>query len=278
MYGINCWSIGVSGVSEWCPHYSITPLLPYSPLNTMLQHEVTILLYHHVGHAPKSATIRGLYVTQQQFDWQMRQLQKLDVRFLTCADLLNHIYPETDPAHWVMVTFDDGTRGVYDLAFPVLRKYRIPAVVYPIVGDLGKEQVVWEHSTDKVPRAMMSAAQVQEMARNGIEFGSHLCRHVRAAELPAAELAHELSESKSMLEALVETTVLSVAYPFGSYSPAVMMAAQHAGYRFGLTTGKGTNVGRALLELCRVPVKGTRWHHYWYFWRFLSAFKRGVAI
>jgi peptidoglycan/xylan/chitin deacetylase (PgdA/CDA1 family) len=255
----------------------ITPTLQYSNPSPMLQHELTILLYHHVGQAPKSANIRGLYVTPQQFDWQMRQLQRLNVRFLTCADLLNHAYPETDPSRWVMVTFDDGTRGVYDLAFPVLQKHQIPAVVYPIVGDLGKKQVVWKQSTDKVPRAMMSATQVQEMVSNGIEFGSHLYQHVRAAELPASELMHELSESKSILEELIGTTVLSVAYPFGSYSPAVMKAAQQAGYHFGLSTQRGTNVGRDLLELCRVPIKGTRWHHYWYFRRFLSAFKRGVA-
>jgi peptidoglycan/xylan/chitin deacetylase (PgdA/CDA1 family) len=159
----------------------------------------------------------------------------------------------------------------------LLQKYQIPAVVYPIVGDLGKEQVVWEQSTDKVPRAMMTAAQVQEMAHNGIEFGSHLCQHVRAAELLPAELTHELSESKNILEDLLGTEVLSVAYPFGSYSPEVMKAAQQAGYRFGLSTQQGTNIGRDLLELCRVPIKGTRWHHYWYFRRFLSAFKRGVA-
>jgi peptidoglycan/xylan/chitin deacetylase (PgdA/CDA1 family) len=244
----------------------------------MLQHELTILLYHHVGQAPKSAAIRGLYVTPQQFDWQMRQLQRLGVRFLTCADLAAETYSDADPARWVMVTFDDGTRGVYDLAFPILQKYRIPAVVYPIVGDLGKEQVVWEHSTDKVPRAMMSVKQVQEMSRNGIEFGSHLWRHVRAKELSSNELANELMESKKGLEDIVGDEVLSVAYPFGSYSPAVMMAAHQAGYRFGLTTQRGTNVGRNWLELCRVPLKGTRWHHYWYFWRFLSAFKRGVVV
>jgi peptidoglycan/xylan/chitin deacetylase (PgdA/CDA1 family) len=244
----------------------------------LLHHELTILLYHHVGKAPKLAAIRGLYVTSQQFDWQIRQLRKLDVRFLTCSDLVNCTYPEFGPEQWVMITFDDGSRGVYESAFPILQKYGIPAVMYPIVGDLGKDRVVWEHSTDKVPRAMMTIDQIREMAGHGIEFGSHLCRHVRAAELQEAELKRELAESKTELEAILDKEVVSVAYPFGSYSPNVIRAARDTGYRVGLSTKRGSNIGRDPLELCRIPIKGTRWHHYWYFRQFLSAFKRGTLV
>lgn len=243
-----------------------------------LRHELTILLYHHMGRPPQSATIHGLYTTARQFDWQMRQLLRPGVRFLTCADLDKQTYQDSDPARWVMVTFDDGSRGVYEQAFPVLKKYNIPAVVYPIAGDVGKSRVVWEHSTDKSEHAMLTAEQIQEMARCGIEFGSHFVHHVHATELPEQELNFELGESKKILEGILGKEILSVAYPFGSYSPDIMQAAQKAGYRFGMSTARGANIHRNPMALCRVPVKGTRWHHYWYFRQFLAALKKGAAV
>jgi peptidoglycan/xylan/chitin deacetylase (PgdA/CDA1 family) len=244
----------------------------------VLCHELTILLYHHMGKSPQSATIHGLYTTERQFDWQMRQLRRLGVRFLTCADLVKQTYPDSDPVHWVMVTFDDGSRSVFEQAFPILKKHKIPAVIYPIAGDVGKSRVVWEHSTDKSEHAMLTVQHIREMARFGIEFGSHFVHHVHATQLPEHELNYELGESKKILEAILDKEILSVAYPFGSYSTDVMQAAQKAGYRFGLSTRSGTNINRNPLELCRVPVKGTRWHHYWYFRQFLEALKRSMAV
>lgn len=241
----------------------------------MLSREVTILLYHHVGRPPASPTaMRGLYVTARHLAWQIRQLQRLPVRFVTCRDLVGATEHDADPRHWIMMTFDDGTRGVFDEAFPVLQRSGASAMVFPIAMDIGKTGVVWGHASDKTPHDMLSTDQIRELADAGLEFGSHLCHHVRAPELSSQDLRTELSESKRILEALVGRAILSVAYPYGHYSPAVTNAARAAGYRFGLTTQRGTNRGRDEMALCRIPAKGTRWHHYLYFWQLLRTLAR----
>lgn len=239
----------------------------------MLKRDVQIFLYHHVGFPSQTTRIRGLYVTPRQLDWQLRQLKNTGARFLTFADLDRLIH---SPELWqeveanvplVIITFDDGTLGVYEEAFPLLQKYQIPAVVYPVAHDLGKRSVVWPDSRDKTPQTILSASQIHEMAQYNIEFGSHLCRHVHADRLTEDELKEELLESKHLLENILNREILSVAYPFGSYNETVLTIASQVGYRFGVTTKQGSNVNKHLMELCRIPVKGSRWHHPLVFWK-----------
>ena len=47
------------------------------------------------------------------------------------------------PRRAVALTFDDGYRSVYDHAFPILRRYDIPATVYIIGGTLEPGRTCW---------------------------------------------------------------------------------------------------------------------------------------
>lgn len=239
----------------------------------MLNRELTILQYHHVGIPSPRVRYRSLYVTPAQFDWQLRQFQRLPITWMTFRDLLNHENDAADSAHRMMITFDDGSSGVYEHAFPLLRKYGIPAVVYPVIGDLGKKQVVWQDSTDKTPLDIISAEQVREMSEQGIEFGTHLYNHARAHLLSAERLREELTTSKVALEAIVRQDVLSIAYPFGNYNQQVLDFTRDAGYRFGVISRPGSNIGQNMMELYRTPIRGTRWYHRLYVLKFLASFK-----
>lgn len=45
--------------------------------------------------------------------------------------------------HLVAVTFDDGYRGVYQHAFPILRRYNIPATVFLVTSHVGTNRLLW---------------------------------------------------------------------------------------------------------------------------------------
>lgn len=253
----------------------------------MLPPDLIILMYHHVAELPRrvpsrsspphgsplsGAPLRGLYVTPRQFAWQMDWLKDAGARFCTFAALPDVEGVGAGP--WVMLTFDDGYRDVYEQAWPVLRGRGIPAVVYPVVGDIGKSAVVWPESTDRTPADVLTEAQVREMIQGGIEFGSHLWDHVHADRLAAPELRRQLAQSRDGLARIAGSAPLSIAYPFGSYTPQVAEEAARAGYRFGVTTRAGSNRGAPPLELRRIAVKGTRLHHRW---RFARDLRRALA-
>ncbi|MEQ1802705.1 MAG: polysaccharide deacetylase family protein [Gammaproteobacteria bacterium] len=238
-----------------------------------LSGEAIILMYHHCAPLPPGAAIRGLYVTPRQFAWQMDWLTRRNVHFCTFNDL-QAVESAAPDRPRVVVTFDDGLRDVYENAFPVLAERRIPAVVFPVVGDIGKSGVVWNENKDKSPQALMSEAQIREMADAGTEFGSHLWEHRNASRLAPAELREQLTRSRDDLSRITGRATTSIAYPYGDYSPEVVAETARAGYRYAVTTKEGSNRGAPLLELRRYAIKGVSLLHPL---RFIRTMRRVLA-
>ena len=81
----------------------------------------------------------------------------------------------------------------------------------------------WMQLTETQLRAMADAP--------GISIGGHGYFHNDLAMLAPAALSSELRQSKAWLEKITGKPVESMAFPYGSYSPAVVTAARSAGYR-----------------------------------------------
>lgn len=91
--------------------------------------------------------------------------------------------------------------------------------------------------------------QIKEMAKNGIEFGSHSVTHPILTMLTDDELRYELQASKETLEAKIGSNVDILAYPNGGkrdFDKRVQKAAGAAGYRLGVSSLTGSNALGAL--------------------------------
>lgn len=114
---------------------------------------------------------------------------------------------------------------------------------------------------DRMQSAVMTWDEVREMARAGMEFGSHSESHPILATLDdAAQLQRELEGSKRTLEHEIGRPVTALAYPVGgrdAVNAAVLEATEAAGYRFAFTYLPGTNrlVATNPLLLKRIPVE-----------------------
>ena len=100
-----------------------------------------VLNYHRVGDWEHSPLDRGVYsATEEDFAAQMAFLAR-DFEVVTLADLP---HARRDPrGRYVMVTFDDGYRDNYDLAFPVLKRERIPGTFFITTGFVDDQPVSW---------------------------------------------------------------------------------------------------------------------------------------
>jgi peptidoglycan/xylan/chitin deacetylase (PgdA/CDA1 family) len=98
-----------------------------------------ILSYHRVGveGVPVYSTLEP-----RIFEAQMRYLRR-HYRVLSLADLLCEIDRPTSTVPAVVVTFDDGYRDLFEYAFPVLRKYEIPATVFAIAHAIETGWAPW---------------------------------------------------------------------------------------------------------------------------------------
>uniref|UniRef100_A0A7C6AH32 Polysaccharide deacetylase family protein n=1 Tax=candidate division WOR-3 bacterium TaxID=2052148 RepID=A0A7C6AH32_UNCW3 len=130
----------------------------------------------------------------------------------------------------IVITFDDGEENIYEYAFPVLKKYRCPAIIFLIVDYIGKKNY-WDLSITGRNRHL-NWRQILEMNKYGIIFGSHTMSHRNLTRLNTQELEYELVESKRMLERHLGT-IDAISYPFNRVNPYVLKKVAEAGYRFG---------------------------------------------
>ena len=80
----------------------------------------------------------------------------------------------------IVLTFDDGDKSIYDLAFPVLQKYGYPGVNFMPTGYIDK----WG--------TMMTLNQVKDLESAGWETGGHTINHVNLTTIPIDSARKEI--------------------------------------------------------------------------------------
>jgi len=204
-----------------------------------------ILTYHSIrpgGPGPRSA-----YVHPTDFESQLKYMLNQGYEFVSLTRLVSAIESnEPMPNTWVCITFDDGYADNYEYAFPMLKKYGLPATIFLISGKINRD-----------PR-FLTLAQIREMALNGIEFGSHTVDHVSLSSVPLEEARLQIFESKRQLEDILQTPVEHFCYPYGHYNETVEDFVREAGYRSCCTEQAGAiNVTTDPFRLVRVGILGT---------------------
>lgn len=187
-----------------------------------------ILTYHHVARPPGGHVSDNLFVTPEDFSWQMEFLKKEKFTVITLDQLRDDLLGRKKaPGRSVVITFDDGFYDNYQNAAPVLKKYGFPAVIFMVSREIRDEG---EPATFNNPEAYLSLRELRELKNNGIEIGSHACSHRRLAEIPLEEAEREITESKSFLEKQLNCPIKWFSYPFGSFTENLADFVRKAGY------------------------------------------------
>lgn len=105
-------------------------------------HHVIILFYHrfHKGNN-RDALLPSHDIGE--FKKQMLHLKKY-YTFITMDELVEHLRNRTNvrsPA--IALTIDDGYLSNYSLAYPILREYHIPCMIYLTVGSIESKSGLW---------------------------------------------------------------------------------------------------------------------------------------
>jgi len=191
------------------------------------QYVLPVLMYHSV----KSSVPEGnrLIVSEATFERQMRFLRERGYTVLSLADIGDYIERQKKlPPRAVVITFDDGYRDNYTYAFPVLKKYNIPATIFLIVDSVGEpDKLTWD--------------QIREMRDSGlISFGSHTRSHPFLTSLGSPDdLRREIVGSKTILEQRLGGSVETFCYPMGRFNETIRQTVKDAGYTVAVVTNPG---------------------------------------
>ena len=187
-----------------------------------------IMMYHSVN--PKiNNSLKALIVNPRTFESQMRFLKEGSYSILPLESLAGLIRDNKKlPPKAVAVTFDDGYKDFYKYAFPVLKKYKIPATMFIIVDEVGRpDRLSWD--------------EIKEMQLSGlITFGSHAMGAEPLINISSEnELNRQIFYSKKVLESKLARPVNTFSYPEGFLNKHIRELVIQAGYKLAVSTKTG---------------------------------------
>src|SRR5438270_1012985 len=212
----------------------------------------------------------GTEITPAAFEAQMKELKDRGITVISLQDLLAWKRGEKNiPPRCAVITFDDGYKSQYEVAWPILKKYGYPFTMFIYTegvrgGSLGGGgAITWE--------------QLADMRDNGIDIEAHSATHQDLREGHTITLAspggkktrtkltgpqyeqwvqNEVVGSKELLEQRLGIKVNCFAVPFGNYNEHVKELARNAGYEAMFTvygqpitfTSAMDSIGRYAIE------------------------------
>ncbi len=175
---------------------------------------VVVLCYHSI-HPTKPFTSAAPSLFDSHLCWLKEHCDV--IRFSEVSEA-SKVTGRDRPA--VALTFDDGYADNFELAFPLLQGYGMPATFFLAVGLLEKcsaviarFQMLQGGSYEDI--RPLEWSQVREMRNAGMEIGTHTYTHPNLARLSPEAVKSELQHSKDLMEQRLGEPVTLMAYPFG---------------------------------------------------------------
>lgn len=205
----------------------ILPLYFYFRREYLKHHIAIVLMYHRINDY-SDATDKT--VSTKKFEQQISYLKKR-FKIISLDEMVNlykqNIQLREDTA---AITFDDGYKDNFTDAYPILRKYNIPAAIFVAADYIGKDYG-------------LSKEEMLMMQKNNITFGAHTINHRVLSELDRALASFEIKDSKLILEEILNEKVKYFAYPYGKrnrdFSDESMEIVKEAGYDAAFSTDNG---------------------------------------
>ncbi|HOW28573.1 MAG TPA: polysaccharide deacetylase family protein [Elusimicrobiota bacterium] len=203
-----------------------------------------ILMYHKIGTPPPDSRLKKLWVSTDMFRRQMEWLKTHRWEPVTLRQVAEK-QDRGDPLspRAVVISFDDGYLNNYQNAFPVLRDYGYPAVVFLVVQAVGWENF-WHDPATESRLPMMSWKNAEEMQSAGVEFGSHTMTHPRLTGIESKQVVEELGKSRRIITEFLGREPVTFAYPYGNGQDdeKVRRLVRDAGYRWACSVHQGKSV------------------------------------
>jgi peptidoglycan/xylan/chitin deacetylase (PgdA/CDA1 family) len=201
-------------------------------------------------------------ITPPDFEKQMQELKDHGITVIGMQDLIAWKRSEKSiPPRSAVLTFDDGWKSQYEVAWPILKKFGYPVTLFIYTEGVrgghfgGGEAMTWE--------------MLAEMRDAGADIQAHSATHqdlrkpydkVAKKKLSPPEydqwLNNEIVGSKQLLEQRLGIKVNCFAVPYGFYNERIKETCKAAGYEAIFTVygqpitfnSPMDNLGRYLIE------------------------------
>src|SRR5947207_844826 len=204
-------------------------------------------------------------IMPQMFEQQMQELKNRGITVIGMQDFLAWKRGEKNiPPRCAIISFDDGWKSQYDVAWPIMKKFGYTFTMFIYTEGVrgghfgGGEAITWE--------------QLAEMRDAGIDIQAHSETHqdlrkpydkIAKKKLSPPEyeqwLQNEVGRCKETLEQRLGIRVNCFAVPYGFYNQHVEDVAKNAGYEGVFTVyGQPITYRSAMDSLGRYLIEGNK--------------------
>lgn len=182
---------------------------------------VPVLMYHSIGEEKNNDAV----ISRERFVAQMAYLYQNNYHPISLEDLYGYLSMKRAlPPRPVVITFDDGYRDTYEVAFPVLKQYGFKSVLFIPAGTVGQ---------------ILSWTELKEMKAAGMEIASHSLSHRSLSDLSIEEQMAEIRKSKELLDHYLGQETKYFCYPNGSYTQKTLQLLRDGGVILAVTIDPG---------------------------------------
>ncbi len=176
-----------------------------------VENRIPILTYHSIDNSGSVIS-----TSPEKFHRQMQYLNDSSCNVISLEKVVSCIRENRSfPPRSVAITFDDGFKNNYDIAYPVLKEYGFNAIIFLVTGYCGRNNR-WPGQLPEIPELdLLQWDEIKEMANNGIDFGAHTVNHPNLPELTLEQAEDEIVDSKKEIEAHLKKNIVCFAYPYG---------------------------------------------------------------
>ena len=169
-----------------------------------------ILIFHHISDNPPVCK-SGCKLSYDKFTGLLEGFDN----YATLTEVV-----EKPSERHIAVTFDDGLKDVYEMAYPFLKERNIPFTVFIVTDFLDTEGYI-------------TTENLRELASDGlVTIGSHGVTHKNLNSLSAEEQKAELTESKRIIESIIGKPVNAFAFSHGQYNKDTLSLMNDYDYGF----------------------------------------------
>ncbi len=224
-------------------------------------------MYHHV--MPCNSVLN---VTPEIFEEQLRGLKTKGWKTLDAKEFLYLMEnPEKPRKKCLLITFDDGFVDNYIYAYPVLKKYKMKALLFvatEFITDLElkrdslnplSHKQMWRLAfSERKHEVMCTWNELREMQYEGVfDIQSHGHTHKTPDFIEMADyqtLENDLRIGKELLIKNLGKEPLHLAWPRGVYDSKAVKIAKKLGFKALYTTQRGANTDD-LFHIKRLAIK-----------------------
>ena len=176
---------------------------------------IPVLMYHYFSEGAPGA-LQSNYVRTDVFEEQLQALLANNYTPITFYDLQQYVKGKGGlPNKPILITSDDGYLNNYTQAYPLLKKYNVPATFFVSTAFMEEENDGVTAENKNTVHAHFSWKQAQEMEKSGlIDIQIHGHDHTRFTNLSARDLTYQISLALGLIEKnLGKRDVVVAAYP-----------------------------------------------------------------